>query len=70
MAGLYRGKNKYHVVFERIADFSQASVASRIPGVRAAIERYAAALDHYCRSDPYNWFNFFDFWAAPGIRSR
>ena len=29
---------------------------------RDAIERYAAVLDRYCRSDPYNWFNFFDFW--------
>ena len=65
MAGLYRGKNKYHVVFERIADFSQTSAASRRLAVRAAIDRYAALLDRYCRSDPYNWFNFFDFWRRP-----
>jgi predicted LPLAT superfamily acyltransferase len=27
-------------------------------------------LEHYCRSDPYNWFNFFDFWRSPaGNRS-
>jgi len=70
MAGLYRGNNKYHVVFERIADFYPPSVASRNLAVSAAIERYAAALDHYCRSDPYNWFNFYDFWASPGIRSE
>ena len=71
MAGLYRGKNKYHVVFERVADFSQSSVGSRVLAVRAAIERYAALLDRCCRSDPYNWFNFFDFWRAPlGIRSE
>jgi predicted LPLAT superfamily acyltransferase len=65
MTGLYRGKNHYHVVFERVADFSATSVGSRSLAVRAAIERYAAVLDHYCRSDPYNWFNFFDFWRAP-----
>jgi predicted LPLAT superfamily acyltransferase len=71
MAGLYRGKNKYHVVFERVADFSQNSVGSRVLAVRAAIERYAALLDRYCRSDPYNWFNFFDFWRPPlGMRSE
>jgi predicted LPLAT superfamily acyltransferase len=23
-------------------------------------------LDRYCRSDPYNWFNFYDFWGTPG----
>ena len=70
MAGLYRGKNKYHVKFEPIADFSQASLGSRVLSVRAAVERYAAALDHCCRSDPYNWFNFFDFWPSPKTRSR
>jgi predicted LPLAT superfamily acyltransferase len=65
MAGLYRGKNNYHVVFERVADFSAMSVGSRDIAVRAAVERYVALLERYCRSDPYNWFNFFDFWRRP-----
>jgi predicted LPLAT superfamily acyltransferase len=64
MAGLYRGANNYHVVFERVADFSSIPAGSREFAVRSAIERYAAVLDRYCRSDPYNWFNFYDFWAA------
>lgn len=62
MAGLYRGKNNYHVVFERVADFSATPAGARNVAVRSAIERYAAVLDQYCRSDPYNWFNFYDFW--------
>jgi predicted LPLAT superfamily acyltransferase len=62
MAGLYRGKNNYHVVFERVADFSSIPAGVRNVAVRSAIERYAAALDRYCRNDPYNWFNFYDFW--------
>jgi predicted LPLAT superfamily acyltransferase len=62
MAGLYRGKNNYHVVFERVADFSATPAGARSVAVRSAIERYAAVLDQYCRSDPYNWFNFYDFW--------
>jgi predicted LPLAT superfamily acyltransferase len=62
MAGLYRGKNNYHVVFERVADFSAIPAGARDVAVRSAIERYAAVLDQYCRSDPYNWFNFYDFW--------
>jgi len=64
MAGLYRGKNNYHVVFEPVADFSSTPAALRDVAVRSAIDRYAAVLDRYCRSDPYNWFNFFDFWAS------
>jgi predicted LPLAT superfamily acyltransferase len=62
MAGLYRGKNHYHVVFAEVADFSAIPAGGRDAAVRAAIERYAALLDRYCRMDPYNWFNFFDFW--------
>jgi predicted LPLAT superfamily acyltransferase len=65
MAGIYRGGNRYHVVFEPVADFSASSLATRDDAVRAAVERYAALLDKYCRSDPYNWFNFFDFWQEP-----
>jgi predicted LPLAT superfamily acyltransferase len=66
MAGLYRGKNHYHVVFEPVADFSSTPAAPRHLAVRSAIDRYAALLDQYCRSDPYNWFNFHDFWRKPG----
>jgi len=62
MAGLYRGKNHYHVVFAEVADFSAIPAGGRDAAVRAAIDRYAALLDRYCRTDPYNWFNFFDFW--------
>jgi predicted LPLAT superfamily acyltransferase len=31
--------------------------------VRAALERYVATLEALCREAPYNWFNFYDFWA-------
>jgi hypothetical protein len=62
MAGLYRGKNNYHVVFVPLADFSVTPAGARSAAVRTAIDRYAAVLDQYCRSDPYNWFNFHDFW--------
>jgi predicted LPLAT superfamily acyltransferase len=62
MLGLYRGGNRYHVVFEPLADFSTTTPAERAAAIEAAVRRYAALLERYCRSDPYNWFNFFDFW--------
>ncbi len=65
MVGLYRGGNRYHVVFAPVADFSDVTSKSRDAAVRAAVECYAALLDRHCRSDPYNWFNFFDFWREP-----
>jgi len=69
MVGLYRGGNRYHVVFEPIADFSDVTPKARDAAVRSAVERYAELLDRYCRSDPYNWFNFFDFWRPPKSKS-
>ncbi|HMK86275.1 MAG TPA: hypothetical protein VK437_09990 [Steroidobacteraceae bacterium] len=64
MLGLYRGGNRYHVVFAPIADFSAVTSGTRDAAVRSAVERYVSLLERYCRSDPYNWFNFFDFWRA------
>jgi predicted LPLAT superfamily acyltransferase len=73
MIGLYRGGNRYHVIFEELADFGSVAARERSAAVARAIERYAAMLEHYCRSDPYNWFNFFDFWqqqpTPPGERA-
>jgi predicted LPLAT superfamily acyltransferase len=66
MLGLYRGANRYHVVFAPLADFSALGPGDRDAAVRAALTRYAGLLERYCRSDPYNWFNFFDFWAERG----
>jgi predicted LPLAT superfamily acyltransferase len=62
MTGLYRGANHYHLVFHELADFSQPAPGGREAAVREAIARYVALLETYCRSDPYNWFNFYDFW--------
>jgi predicted LPLAT superfamily acyltransferase len=70
MTGLYRGGNRYHVVFRPLADFSRPLPGGREAQVRAAIERYVALLEEFCRSDPYNWFNFYDFWhGAPKAHS-
>ena len=62
MAGLYLGGNRYAIHFEPLADFSDIARGQRDAAMQAAITRYAALLDQYCRKAPYNWFNFFDFW--------
>jgi predicted LPLAT superfamily acyltransferase len=65
MAGIYRGANRYHILFEQLADFSATAREQREASVRLAVRRYAALLERLCRNDPYNWFNFFDFWQTP-----
>ena len=54
MLGLYRGGRRYDVVFEDLGDPSD---------VAATMRRYVALLERHCREAPYNWFNFYDFWA-------
>ena len=67
MAGLYRGGKCYDLRFIELADFRAEAdtggegVDSR---VRAALQRYVTLLETLCRESPYNWFNFYDFWAA------
>ena len=63
MLGVYRGGNRYRVVFEQIADFSQVRRPEREAAIRQAVMQYAGRLESYCREYPYNWFNFYDFWA-------
>lgn len=59
MVGLFRGGNRYDIHFERLAPpaLSGPEETNRL------ISHYVARLEHYCREAPYNWFNFFNFWA-------
>jgi len=70
MSGLHRGGNRYHVVFRLLADFSQPCAAGRAAAVHGAVERYVALLEQFCRSDPFNWFNFYDFWHGADAVTR
>jgi predicted LPLAT superfamily acyltransferase len=64
MTGLYAGGNRYDVRFQALADFSQraADSAERERHIREAVFAYAARLEAVCHEQPYNWFNFHDFW--------
>jgi predicted LPLAT superfamily acyltransferase len=62
--GLYAGRGRYRLVFERLPrpgprpENRQARRAQLNQWVAA----YAQRLEHYARLYPYNWFNFYDFW--------
>jgi predicted LPLAT superfamily acyltransferase len=62
MSGLYLGGNRYAIHFERLADFSDVERPGRDAAIESAVVAYAACLERHCRTAPYNWFNFFDFW--------
>jgi len=63
MTGLYVGDNRYEIHFEPLADFSTTQKHSRQADIRQAMTRYTELLEKHCRRLPYNWFNFFNFWA-------
>ena len=63
MVGLYRGGNRYDIHFERLADMRDVDRANRNARIEEAVRRYVERLEHYCRIAPYNWFNFYDYWA-------
>lgn len=60
MLGRYLGGRRYEVFFEVLADASGPDGTATLEGL---MRQYAARLEHYCRETPYNWFNFYDFWA-------
>ena len=62
---LYLGGNRYKEYFELFAEEIVLNRASRAADLEQWARRYAERLEHYCRLAPYNWFNFYDFWAAP-----
>jgi predicted LPLAT superfamily acyltransferase len=60
--GLYRGGNRYDLYFEPFADELALPRRGREAELRAVVQRYAERLEHHTRQDPYNWFNWHDFW--------
>jgi predicted LPLAT superfamily acyltransferase len=60
--GLYRGGNRYELVFEPLSDGLSLPRHERPQALSALVQTYAARLQHHARRAPYNWFNFYDFW--------
>lgn len=63
--GLYRGGRRYDLHFELFRERIDLPRAGRSDAVAELAHEYAARLEHYTRTAPYNWFNFYDTWAEP-----
>lgn len=60
--GLYRGGNRYDLLFEPFAPALDVPRAQRAEALSALVHRYAGRLEQHLRGAPWNWFNFYDFW--------
>lgn len=67
MTGLYQGGSRYDLRFTELADFRErpaGGAAEQEERIQHAMRTYVELLESLCRESPYNWFNFFDFWAT------
>ncbi len=61
--GLYVGGRRYAVHFEPFSEPVRLPREGRDAAIEALVRRFAERLETQCRRAPYNWFNFYDFWA-------
>lgn len=66
--GLLRGWGRYQVVIEPFAEQISAGRGDRDAAVAQYAQAFADRLEHWARQAPYNWFNFYDFWADASSR--
>ncbi|MGH8124772.1 MAG: acyltransferase [Rhodanobacteraceae bacterium] len=60
--GMYRGGNRYDLVFETLTERVELPRVDRNPALDSCIRHYAERLEFHLRKAPLNWFNFYDFW--------
>ena len=68
--GTYHGGRRYEISFTHLDTIAPPSAtpvprAHRDALIQSQAQAYATFLADKLRANPYNWFNFYDFWAAP-----
>lgn len=66
--GLREGRGQYRIVFESLAAEINLPRRQRKQAGAQYAQQYADRLAYWAKRYPYNWFNFFDYWAQPGMR--
>ena len=61
--GIYRGGRDYQVDLELLTEGITATRTERQAAIRLWAQRYAERLEREARAAPYNWFNFYPYWA-------
>jgi len=54
----------YHIHLESISDIIHLSRKNRQQDIKKYVQIYASRLEYYCKKNPLQWFNFFDYWAS------
>ncbi|MEM9066852.1 MAG: acyl-CoA synthetase [Myxococcota bacterium] len=62
--GIYRGGADYEFFCIPFADRIVLPRGKRQEAIAEYAQKYADLLTEFCRKEPDNWFNFFDFWSG------
>jgi predicted LPLAT superfamily acyltransferase len=57
--------SRYNMHIHRCALSFDCSRKEREGRIRELAGLFAEKLEYYCKQHPYQWYNFYDFWAAP-----
>lgn len=63
--GIFLGGRRYRVSFAPLAERIGRDRRAPYEGLLPWVQRYVASLEAQARRAPLNWFNFYDYWAAP-----
>ena len=58
------GPGRWTVAIDKLFDRVVLPRADRTGAIRACVVAYAERLEQHCRAYPWQWYNFFDFWAV------
>ena len=61
--GIWRGGDRYEAHVEMLSEKIDLPRATREAALTRLVQEYADRLAAHVRDAPYNWLNFFDFWA-------
>lgn len=61
--GIYRGGNRYDIYFEVFAEKITCPRENRQAIIQEWLKKYVRRLEFYVAQQPYNWFNFYDYWS-------
>ena len=70
MVAVRRGPRRYRVYTHVLAERALGPRGEREAVVAELLTAYARWLGHYCTQEPYQWFNFFDYWGDADATSE
>jgi predicted LPLAT superfamily acyltransferase len=67
---LRTGPRRYEIFFESLGAGARVPAARRRDELRGLMESFAKRLEHYCQLEPFQWFNFYDYWGEDSEGDR